>query len=736
MSDGPRKKKAEEPVHAGEKIGQIGRDAPARQQWASEGVDAVGQMEMAFSQGSASSDAIAALLWMNRRVGNQPVNQSLAVAKESPGQKLIREATLDRPTRRQLVDRARSNQDVSGSILEKIMDDFFDPSKGRGLQGNAGLKLLPVGIDSTTVEYIPGDRIRDSRGKLAADGLVLNAAGESGARPVVGHLEAKAGEASAAGLHIGKGESDEVIARANRQERIRDIYSDLSDAQAGWEREYAEDRSWSPALLKRVKGKDSKQRLALANRLVDNPAALKKLGLKYIEAEAGGQFSSANERMREFDSIRVYKRPPRTDAEVHDPANYEVVRIEYNNKTVRVAVTPADVSTSATLASLEKRGWPAQSLKPAVTAEELKIEQAKIQREASRPPTNTPTAPKSLPVQFKPVEAPVNVPKNPASARPTDQAAVESVAEVRPPLKAYTGVATNYPVEGHGGSLKAARWEAGANAATLGLEALNWGIHYLANAKREEIVNAELAKLDPILAERMAQNPQLGARVVIVYDQFEGNRESPLQPPATFARLEWSLGRNEREARQRWEDEPKLRRGLVAGEQETMDVRWYPPSQPTTDIPMPDMPFPSVGLATFAPGRASLLQVAIWANSGFDDEQDFTLPIPKGGTPRFHVLQLPERFTVAVNRPEGLDSADIRTPLVERRSAANTSVPAVNLDTMMPFSDASAVCIFPADEFTLQLLEKEGPRTLGNPTFYSQFQHIYWVRPENMVPLK
>ena len=167
-----------------------------------------------------------------------------------------------------------------------------------------------------------------------------------------------------------------------------------------------------------------------------------------------------------------------------------------------------------------------------------------------------------------------------------------------------------------------------------------------------------------------------------------------------------------------------------------MDVRWYPPSQPTTDIPMPDMPFPSVGLATFAPGRASLLQVAIWVNSGFDDEQDFTLPIPKGGTPRFHVLQLPERFTVAVNRPEGLDSADIRTPLVERRSAANTSVPAVNLDTMMPFSDASAVCIFPADEFTLQLLEKEGPRTLGNPTFYSQFQHIYWVRPENMVPLK
>ena len=438
MSDGPRKKKAEEPVHAGEKIGQIGRDAPARQQWASEGVDAVGQMEMAFSQGSASSDAIAALLWMNRRVGNQPVNQSLAVAKESPGQKLIREATLDRPTRRQLVDRARSNQDVSGSILEKIMDDFFDPSKGRGLQGNAGLKLLPAGIDSTTVEYIPGDRIRDSRGKLAADGLVLNACRRIWRAPCRVHLEAKAGEASAAGLHIGKGESDEVIARANRQERIRDIYSDLSDAQAGWSVNTPKIDRGRRHSSNALKGKDSKQRLALANRLVDNPAALKKLGLKYTEAEAGGHFSSANERMREFDSIRVYKRPPRTDAEVHDPANYEVVRIEYNNKTVRVAVTPADVSTSATLASLEKRGWPAQSLKPAVTAEELKIEQAKIQREAGRPPTNTPTAPKSLPVQFKPVEAPVNVPKNPASARPTDQAAVDrlqkSVLHSRPTL--------------------------------------------------------------------------------------------------------------------------------------------------------------------------------------------------------------------------------------------------------------------------------------------------------------
>jgi hypothetical protein len=163
---------------------------------------------------------------------------------------------------------------------------------------------------------------------------------------------------------------------------------------------------------------------------------------------------------------------------------------------------------------------------------------------------------------------------------------------------------------------------------------------------------------------------------------------------------------------------------------------WIEPQQPL-DVSKRPTPFPAVGLATFVPGRAQVLNVKWKGTAGFDDAGSTKLDVATNWFPKFFYLEPPAeiRFT----------NGGIYTVTIDRRGEfpaetelkLPTLVWTVQLDSWINYYDTSAAMVYPADQLTERLFAK-APRTkdnLGQLTRYGM-DLIRWVEPENMRVLR
>jgi hypothetical protein len=189
-----------------------------------------------------------------------------------------------------------------------------------------------------------------------------------------------------------------------------------------------------------------------------------------------------------------------------------------------------------------------------------------------------------------------------------------------------------------------------------------------------------------------------GSPLVFFYTQAQPAPDSPLMPGAVFGHIEMATGLTRDEARADWLSRPHLRTGLPPRTDEHTQEVWLPPPQPAP-VSSIRTPFPSVGLATFAPGRSSLQDVNWGGATGFDDEGTSDLRVPDGAQPRFLILQVPAslRWRAGAEHTTSI-------PIEEHAAAEGGSVPVVNLDPIVP-GDVSAACGFPADDATREVFE-------------------------------
>jgi hypothetical protein len=259
------------------------------------------------------------------------------------------------------------------------------------------------------------------------------------------------------------------------------------------------------------------------------------------------------------------------------------------------------------------------------------------------------------------------------------------------------------------------------------LEVLNFILSKYLDKVQGDRAREEYDRLQPGLAKIRERRPDLGILLVYFYTQAQPNPESPLVPPAIFGRIETATGLTRDEARADWLSRPHLRAALPKGKDEHTYEDWNPPAQPAS-VTSIRAPFPSVALATFAPGRSSLQDVSWGGATGFDDESTSTLRVPDGVQPRFLILQVP----ASLRWPAGGEHTT-SIPIEERTSAEGGRIPVVNLDPIMP-GNVSAACVFPADDATHDLFETAPAThdTLGQLDGYTNFKQARWVRPENI----
>jgi hypothetical protein len=273
-----------------------------------------------------------------------------------------------------------------------------------------------------------------------------------------------------------------------------------------------------------------------------------------------------------------------------------------------------------------------------------------------------------------------------------------------------------------------ARGEGIAAGMTLAFMGVNFVLNLLNDRVQEGRVREALNRLEPPLRSQRHDHPELGVLLVFHYSQQQAPPDSLIRPGATFETVNFYTGRTQDEARDVWQNTPMVRVLHPSDILESTQTVWIPPVLPPSVLDI-RTPFRSVALATFAPGRAVLQNVEWGGVTGFDDEG--TTPVTPGAQPaRFLILQVPN--TVAFFN--GGMRINVTIPISQRRAQSGGSIPAVDLDPILPFSDVSAACVFPADDATDQLFAQARAThdNLGQLDIYTNFGKVRWVRPENI----
>lgn len=321
-----------------------------------------------------------------------------------------------------------------------------------------------------------------------------------------------------------------------------------------------------------------------------------------------------------------------------------------------------------------------------------------------------------------------DVPAAPPSPAVTTAPAVPAAPARPTPVtggtRAYLGERDMTPVSTGGPD---PRGVALANGAVLALQGINFVLGVINDKIQRERFEAEMALLRPVIEDARRRQPHHGVLMTVHYTLTESLPDSPIKAGPQFARIEWGVGRNPREARANIAEQPRLLPGLLPTQSEAVTQQlWVPPLEPVEVAP-PNPPLPVAGLGTFA-SRTPVLQDVEWSNmGGFDDEGTSPLTVPAGMQPVFHLLQIPDTVASVIPRREDPEIKRQRVP-----TAVRNGFPVVRLDPWMPFSDVAAVALFPADNPTLELFGQTPPTVQFGPLLIANFDLIRWARPEQL----
>jgi hypothetical protein len=267
--------------------------------------------------------------------------------------------------------------------------------------------------------------------------------------------------------------------------------------------------------------------------------------------------------------------------------------------------------------------------------------------------------------------------------------------------------------------------QAKMQGALLGLQAIGALLNYFGEKVQRARVEEAVKQIEPQVGELLAKNPTLGVVVQVRYTKTT-MPDSVVEGPTIFADLDFGAGATQHEAELAVRSKPTIRRTLGQFEQEFYRSTWLPPAQPLA-VSQIRTPFPKVATGTFAAGQNAVQGVS-FSSWGFDDTSAQRIPVPAGVQVKFFILRVPATIPVRFDT--------VKVPIAEVNAAAGGTVPAVDLDPILPFAATKAACVFPADEATDILFGATTITLDGN--LLSRYPNIYrarWVRPENIQVL-
>jgi hypothetical protein len=272
-----------------------------------------------------------------------------------------------------------------------------------------------------------------------------------------------------------------------------------------------------------------------------------------------------------------------------------------------------------------------------------------------------------------------------------------------------------------------ARGVAIGKSAVIGLRGVNFLAQYFGNKAQENLYQKALTEVE----YRLKNLPDDHGVLLIAYYTLCDDyivEESAIQPVPIFDHIEIGTGLTQDEAEKNL-NVPSIR-SLPSGKDRIIqNKKWIPPLRPAS-VTAYQTPFPVVAIGTFAAGKTKLQEVS-WSDVvAFDDERENSLTVPAGVTPKFLIMMPPKKFV--------FNSSTLATdmPVEERSASEGGSIPVVNLDPVLQklgLGNASAACVFPADDDTANLF-KATPSTT-DPLYQIKavnFSIVRWVRPENI----
>jgi hypothetical protein len=300
------------------------------------------------------------------------------------------------------------------------------------------------------------------------------------------------------------------------------------------------------------------------------------------------------------------------------------------------------------------------------------------------------------------------------------------------------------PVQEYGPS---AAGEAKFQGATLAFRGVNFVLQKINGAIQARRFDAMWKGMQPFVQQKLDDDPQLGALLLIYYSQAQGDAESAIEPVQVFQTIGVGYGFTPDDALRDYASRPQVGIGGNVG-----DKIWLKPKEPA-DVSRLRLPFGTTvaGLATFVPGKEKLVRVKFGGRAGFDDKMSSreTLDVPGGMTPRFYYLWPPDEvsyfdgkyITVSVGWTFS-DDADESNADIDFTLKTWSGIPVVKLDSAINpstwFGDgATAAMVWPADNSTANLFQSASP-TGDNYGFLAgqSLGPMRWVRPEFIRVIK
>jgi hypothetical protein len=224
--------------------------------------------------------------------------------------------------------------------------------------------------------------------------------------------------------------------------------------------------------------------------------------------------------------------------------------------------------------------------------------------------------------------------------------------------------------------------------------------------------------------------------VYVYFSRSAAHADSALTPVNVFQDISVGYGYTYNDARMNLFQKNRTA-PAGAGDQVAGEEIWFEPLM-GLDIKNIEAPYQKAGIATFVPGRESLVNVKFSGSAGFDDrmKSETKLKVQKGDPIAFFYLWPPKEVSYAngkIHRSVEIDQALEHPAEVIDEELKLAYVPVVELDSSFNPWDATAAMVFPLNNTTLALF-KEAPATrdLNGLVNGVNLEFVRWVKPRNM----
>jgi hypothetical protein len=282
---------------------------------------------------------------------------------------------------------------------------------------------------------------------------------------------------------------------------------------------------------------------------------------------------------------------------------------------------------------------------------------------------------------------------------------------------------------------------AGFEAAQFVLQGYAYVIQTITDRNEIRRFNEKWARMEPAVSGTLRRDPSLGALVKVYHSRRRKKaqeNDSVIEWETYFQDITVAYGYTKADALLK-DTQPRMG---PAGEGDIIPQSfWIEPRQPV-DVTKLRAPFPKDALATFVPGRATLMDVEWRGVTGFDDKGRRDLDVPDWLTPQFFVLRAPSKIRFWHGGGGYPDTKELdlagEWPAETVVKGPPLLVTTVELDSWINPRSKSAAIVFPANEATKWLFEK-APRTRdisGQLYAFNDLDLVRWVEPENMRILR